>query len=109
MMSVITWVLAADGMRARIFETRGLRLDLQQVADLKNPSQRGTESEAVFARSVAEFLETCRVDQRFDRLRLAVEARFLALLREQLSHETRKLVYEGPGEAAPPQHATIRR
>jgi hypothetical protein len=109
MMSVITWVLAADGMRARIFETRGLRLDLQQVEDLKNPAARGMESEAAFARSVAEFLEKCRIDQRFDRLRLAVEARFLTLLSEQLSHETRKLVYDGPGEASPPHHANIRR
>ena len=32
--------------------------------------------------------------QRFDRLRLAVEPRFLGLLRNHLSGETLKLVYE---------------
>lgn len=97
-MTAITWVLAADASRARIFETKGLKLDLQQVEDIKNPAPRMAESNDKdrehFARSVAEFLEKSRVHHRFDRLRLAVDPRFLGVLREFLSAETSKLVYE---------------
>lgn len=97
-MTAITWVLAADGGRARIFETEGLKLDLRQVEDLRNPAPRTAESadkeREQFARTVAEFLERSRLHQRFNRLRLAVEPKFLGLLRDHLSSETRKLVYE---------------
>ena len=97
-MTAITWVLAADGSRARIFETQGLKLDLRQVGDLRNPAPRTAEpaekDREQFARTVAEFLEQSRLQQRFDRLRVAVEPRFLGVLREHLTSETRKLVYE---------------
>lgn len=97
-MTTITWVLAADGCRARIFETHGLTLDLREIEDLMNPAPRSTElsekDREKFARTVASHLEQCRLQHRFDRLRLAVEPRFLGLLREHLSGETRKLVYE---------------
>ncbi|KND58124.1 hypothetical protein BVER_00354 [Candidatus Burkholderia verschuerenii] len=99
-MTAITWVLAADAHRARVFETRGLRLDLQQVADLKNPGARMAESGEPFARTVADFLEQSRIEHRFDRLRLAVDPSFLGLLRERLSSETRKLVYDEPTDDA---------
>lgn len=102
-MTAITWVLAADGNRARIFETRGLTLDLQQVEDMRNPASRdraASESERdAFARSIAGYLEQSRTQHRFDRLRLAVDARFLDVLRAHLSVETRKLVYEASGDA----------
>jgi protein required for attachment to host cells len=95
-MTVITWVLAADGSRARIFETRGLKVDLQQVEDLKNPLARAPQASEsardTFAQSVADFLERSRAQHRFDRLRLAVEPKFLRVLREHLSSETSKLV-----------------
>ncbi|WP_250440513.1 host attachment protein [Caballeronia sp. AZ1_KS37] len=97
-MTAITWVLAADGSRARIFETQGLKLDLRQVEDLRNPAPRATETAEMdrekFARAVADYLERSRLHQRFDRLRLAVEPKFLGLLRQYLSVETLKLVYE---------------
>ncbi|WP_408144109.1 host attachment protein [Caballeronia glebae] len=97
-MTAITWVLAADGSRARIFETQGLKLDLRQVEDLRNPAPRATETaekdREKFARTVADYLEQSRLHQRFDRLRLAVEPKFLGLLRDYLSGETLKLVYE---------------
>jgi protein required for attachment to host cells len=97
-MTTITWVLAADGCRARIFETHGLKLDLQEIEDLMNPVARSTElndkDREKFARNVASHLEQARLQHRFDRLRLAVEPKFLGLLREHLSSETRKLVYE---------------
>jgi hypothetical protein len=35
-MAVITWVVVADGSRARIFETLGLKLDLREFEDLVN-------------------------------------------------------------------------
>jgi protein required for attachment to host cells len=97
-MTAITWVLAADSSRARIFETQGLKLDLRQVGELRNPAPRAAESadkdREKFARTVAEYLEQSRQHQRFDRLRLAVDPKFLGLLRDHLSSETRKLVYE---------------
>ncbi|KXV14500.1 hypothetical protein CR51_04160 [Caballeronia megalochromosomata] len=97
-MTAITWVLAADGSRARIFETHGLKLDLRQIEDLRNPAPRAVETaekeREKFARTVAEYLEQSRLHQRFDRLRLAVEPKFLGLLRDHLSGETLKLVYE---------------
>ena len=49
---------------------------------------------AAFARKVAAFLEDSRRQHRFDRLRLAVEPRFLNVLRAHLSADTRTLVYE---------------
>jgi protein required for attachment to host cells len=97
-MTAIAWVLAADANRARVFETRGLRLDLQQVEDLKNPAARTADSSESFARAIAEFLEQSRIQQRFDRLRLAVDPKFVGLLRERLSGETRKLVYDEPSD-----------
>ncbi len=93
-MTALTWVLAADSSRARIFETRGLKLDLQQVEDLRNPAPRNADSNEQFARDVVALLERSRTQERFDRLRLAVEPKFLGLLRAHMSRETYKLVYE---------------
>ncbi|GAB5094634.1 host attachment protein [Caballeronia sp. LP006] len=100
-MTAITWVLAADDSRARIFETRGLKLDLRQIEELRNPAPRAPQSnerDRQFARTVAEMLERSRVNHRFDRLRLAVEPRFLGTLREYLSIEIQKLVHEDASE-----------
>jgi hypothetical protein len=100
-MTAITWVLAADDSRARIFETRGLKVDLQQVEDLKNPQARAPQASDSFAQAVADFLERSRAQHRFDRLRLAVEPKFLRVLREHLSSETSKLVYDDTREERP--------
>jgi predicted transcriptional regulator len=99
-MTAITWVLAGDVSRARIFETKGLKVDLQQVEDIRNPVSRMNESSETFARIVAEFLERSRKQQRFDRLRLAVDPKFLGVLRDCLSSETRELVYDDSGKEA---------
>ncbi|VXB19473.1 Protein required for attachment to host cells [Burkholderia sp. 8Y] len=94
-MTAITWVLAADGQRARVFETRGLKVDLQQVEDIRNADTPDSEkSRESFAQVIAAFLEQSRRQHRFDRLRLAVDPKFLGVLRECLSSETRELVYE---------------
>ena len=72
-MTTITWVLAADGCRASIFETHGLKLDLQEIEDLTNPAPRATElsekDREKFARTVANYLDHGRLHNRFDRLR----------------------------------------
>nr|WP_244850003.1 host attachment protein [Caballeronia sp. SL2Y3] len=104
-MTAITWVLAADEHRARIFETRGLKVDLQQVEDIRNagPTRSGASEKdrETFARAIATFLEQARQQHRFNRLRLAVDARFLGMLQASLSSETRMLVYDDSGNGAP--------
>jgi hypothetical protein len=35
-MAATTWIVVADGSRARIFETPGLKLDLREIEDLVN-------------------------------------------------------------------------
>lgn len=41
-MSDITWVIVADDGRARVFQTQGLALDLQEIEDLVNTEGHGT-------------------------------------------------------------------
>ncbi|WP_347879156.1 host attachment protein [Caballeronia sp. BCC1704] len=103
-MTAITWVLAADEHRARIFETRGLKVDLQQVEDIRNTARSRNEASdkdrETFARSIASYLDHARQQHRFNRLRLAVDARFLGVLQACLSSETRMLVYDDNGKSA---------
>ena len=115
-MTSTSWVVIADGSRARIFETSGLKLDLREIEGFTDPQARTRDPELRngapghdamppptspddaardrFARMLGEHLEHARLHQRFQRLRMAVEPRFLGLLRRHLSDETRKLVYE---------------
>jgi protein required for attachment to host cells len=103
-MTAITWVLAADEHRARIFETRGLKVDLQQVEDIRNTAPARSDASGkdreTFARAIAAYLEQARLQHRFNRLRLAVDARFLGVLQACLSSETRMLVYDDSGNGA---------
>ncbi|WP_244817017.1 host attachment protein [Caballeronia sp. Lep1P3] len=99
-MTAITWVLAADEHRARVFETRGLKLDLQQVQDIRNSAVHSVNSRDIFAKEIATFLEQSRLNHRFDRLRLAVEAPFLSVLDVYLSSDIRALVHDDPGNDA---------
>jgi 2-phospho-L-lactate guanylyltransferase (CobY/MobA/RfbA family) len=41
-MAAITWVVVSDGSRARVFQTPGLKLDLQEIEDLVNVAHSGT-------------------------------------------------------------------
>ncbi len=97
-MAVTTWVVVADGSRARIFETRGLKLDLQEIEDLVNVVPGGrTLSEKdreKFAKTVADYIEQGRLHQRYQRLRFVAEPKFLGMLRERLSEETRQMLFE---------------
>ncbi|WP_342051009.1 MULTISPECIES: host attachment protein [unclassified Cupriavidus] len=97
-MADITWVVVADGGRARIFETAGLKLELREIEDLVNVvpggiTLRDREREK-FAKTIAERLEQGRLEHRYHRLRLAVEPRFLGMLRKHLSAETLQMIFE---------------
>ncbi|CAG9253473.1 host attachment protein [Paraburkholderia caribensis] len=97
-MADTTWVVVADGRRARIFETRGLKLDLREIEDLVNVGPRApTLSEKdreKFAKTVADHIEQGRLHQRYQRLRFAIEPKFLGMLHARLSEETRHLIFE---------------
>ncbi|WP_408116687.1 host attachment protein [Caballeronia grimmiae] len=97
-MAVTTWVVVADGSRARIFETPGLKLELREIEDLVNAAPSGptlSEKEREkFAKTVADRVEEGRLHHRYQRLRLVVEPKFLGMLRERLSEETRRMIYE---------------
>jgi len=97
-MAVTTWVVVADGSRARSFEARGLKLDLREIEDLVNVVPGGrTLSEKdreKFANTVADYIEQGRLHKRYERLRFAVEPKFLGMLRERLSDETRRMIFE---------------
>jgi protein required for attachment to host cells len=97
-MAVTTWVVVADGSRARIFETPGLKLDLREIEDLVNVVPSGPalseKDREKFAKTVADRVEQGRLHQRYQRLRFAAEPKFLGMLRERLSEETRQMIFE---------------
>lgn len=118
----ITWVVAADSSRARIFSVLGPNQQLWELENLVNPtgrmSGRELETEArgrfagkngqantgeadvgaekheaeLFARHVGQVLDKACLEQRFDTLNLIAEPRFLGLLRQNLGKETRQHV-----------------
>ncbi|BBP98993.1 hypothetical protein BSFA1_41220 [Burkholderia sp. SFA1] len=106
-----TWIVVADEGRARVFQAPGLTLDLEEVDDFVNVAHSATaltEKQAVefsgserkekerdkFAVQVAEYLEQARLHQRFGRLRLIAESKFLGMILSSLSAQTRELVFE---------------
>jgi protein required for attachment to host cells len=101
-MTVTTWVVVADGGRARIFETPGLKLDLREIEDLVNVAPGETalseKDREKFAKTVAERIEQGRLHHRYQRLRFAAEPKFLGMLRERLSDETRQMIFEEVNE-----------
>lgn len=92
------WVVVADGSRARIFETPALKLDLKEIEDIVNIVPNGSalseKDREKFAKTVADYVEQGRLHQRYKRLRLAVEPKFLGMLREHLSVETRQMIFD---------------
>ncbi len=93
-----TWLVVADGGRARVFQMPGLTLELQEVEDLVNDEYTGTmlteKDREKFARRVAEYLEAGRVHQKYNRLRLAIESKFLGMVRSALNEDTRRMIFE---------------
>jgi protein required for attachment to host cells len=96
--AVTTSVVVADGSRARFFETPGLKLDFREIEDLVNIVPSGPalseKDREKFAKTVADRVEQGRLHQRYQRLRFAVEPKFLGMLRERLSEETRQMIFE---------------
>lgn len=98
----VTWLVVADGGRARVFKTPGLALDLQEIEDLINTEFTGTmlteKDREKFARRVANYVEDGRLHQRYDRLRIVIEPKFLGMVKANLSEETRRLIFEQVSE-----------
>jgi protein required for attachment to host cells len=98
MMIDMTWLVVADGGRARFFQTPGLTLNLQENEDLINTEYTGTmlteKDREKFAKRVAGCLEEGRLHQLYNRLRLAIEPKFLGMVKAGLSVETRRLIFE---------------
>lgn len=94
----ITWLVVADGGRARVFQMPGLTLDLQEVEELVNNEYTGTmlteKDREKFAKRVGEYIEKGRLHQLYNRLRLAIEPKFLGMVRSDLSEDTRRLIFE---------------
>lgn len=94
----VTWLVVADGGRARVFQMPGLTLDLQEVEVLVNDEYTGTmlteKDREKFARRVGEYIEKGRLHQLYKRLRLAIEPKFLGMVRANLSEDTRRLIFE---------------
>ena len=97
-MPVTTSVVVADDSRARIFETLGLKLDLRDIEDLVNVVPGGRtlskKDREQFAKTVADYIEQGRLHQRYLRLRLAVEPKFLGTPHARLTEGTRHLIFE---------------
>jgi len=97
-MAVTTWVVVADGSRARFFETSGLKLDLWEIEDLVNVVPSGPalseKDREKFAKTVADRVEQVVFNQRDQGWRFAGEPKFLGMLREHLSEETRQMIFE---------------
>ncbi len=117
-----TWILIAHRGGARIFENRGPGKGLNLVQEIRHPEGRLKSKEigsdepgrsfdshglrhslqtevapaahvtGIFARELAGILDEGRVRQRYARLVLVAEARFLGILRAALSRETSALV-----------------
>ena len=101
-MTDLTWLVVADGGRARVFKAPGLTLNLQEIDDLVNVEHTGTtlteKDREKFARRVSEHLEQGRLQQRYGRLRLAIEPKFLGMVKANLSEETRRMIFEQVSE-----------
>ncbi|MBB4516083.1 host attachment protein [Paraburkholderia fungorum] len=102
MMSDMTWLVVADGGRARVFQTPGLTLALQEKEDLINTAYTGTmlteKDREKFAKRVSDYLEAGRLHQLYNRLRLAIEPKFLGMVKANLSEDTRRLIFEQVSE-----------
>ncbi|WP_259461503.1 host attachment protein [Paraburkholderia fungorum] len=102
MMIDVTWLVVADGGRARVFLAPGLTLDLHEKEDLINTEYTGTmlteKDREKFAKRVSDYLEEGRLHQLYSRLRLAIEPKFLGMVKANLHEETRRLIFEQVSE-----------
>ena len=114
-----TWIVAADAARARILQVAD-RERLVEVENLANPDGRLQDREIntdgtdrfprgdtwepdvgavehrneLFAKRVADYLESARNDQRYERLVLVAPPKMLGQLRQELDKEVKKLLLD---------------
>lgn len=114
-----TWIVAADGSRARVLQVAGPQR-LVEVDNLLNPNGRLSDREIntdargrfsgghtgeddvsavehqveLFAKRVGEYLDKARTDHRYDELVLVAPPKFLGALRKELDKEVEKLVVD---------------
>ena len=60
--------------------------------------ERTEKLKAKFSKRVADYLEHGRLHQKFHRLIIAAESKFLGMVRADLSEETRRLIFEQVSE-----------
>lgn len=98
----VTWLVVADGGRARVFQTPGLTIELKEVDDLVNDEYTGTmlteKDREKFAKRVSEYVEKGRLHQSYNRLRLVMQPKFLGMVLAGLSENTRRLIFEQASE-----------
>lgn len=120
-MAEMTWILVADGSRARVFESAN-GADITEIASFANPEGRSQDGElasydegmsarvaprsgpeqpsarehrvAVFAKDLARHLEQARIEHRYRALYLFAAPGFLGRLRQNLSKDVENLVAE---------------
>jgi protein required for attachment to host cells len=71
------------------FYGKGEQYQSHKAAPHTDPVQHATE---LFAKSLADYLDKARTENRYERLYLVAPPKFLGLIREKLSKETHKLI-----------------
>ena len=119
-----TWIIAADSSRARILQVTDRGRHLDEIDDLQNPEGRAHDRELIsdahprfsgpgggpgsdrqemsakehatelFAKRIADYLESARTAHRYDRMHLIAPPKFLGRLRQALGKDTARLVAE---------------
>jgi Protein required for attachment to host cells len=94
----VTWLVVADGGRARVFRMPGLTLRLAGSRSARQRQYTGTvlteKDREKFAKRVAAYLDEGRLHQLYNRLRLAMESKFLGIVRSNLSDEAHRMIFE---------------
>jgi protein required for attachment to host cells len=97
MMSELTWLVVADGGRARIFQVAGQTGALTEIHDLASAVDRDSLTEKdreKFSEEVAKYLEAGRLHSLYSTLIFAIESKFLGMLKTRLDKETLRLIVE---------------
>jgi protein required for attachment to host cells len=120
-MAAVSWIVVADGARARIFSAGTRDGGIAEVADLVNPGAKERDDDIAsysggegrpgartstqeksavehanerFSKYLSGYLEAARNQHRYERVYLVASPKFLGRLRQDLSEATRKLVAE---------------
>ena len=110
-MSNVTWIVVAGEGRARIFSSEDGSSALQQVYDVSNEhhsattltekqaasyseSERKEKERDKFAFQVAKYLDDARLHGHFGKIRLIAETKFLGMVLDYLSEQTKKYVFD---------------